>query len=968
MRKILYILFIVPFFGLSQVVLNSNGGLISNAGIKTYQNISMTASIAATDNTATEASETTGTYTVTLNVASTGTTTVNYTVSGTATSASDFTALSGSIDVTNGNTTATITLTPIDDGDVEGDETVILTLTSGTGYVVGSPSSATVTITDDDSAAITASIAATDGTATESGTTTGTLTVTLSSASTGTTTVNYTVGGTATATDDYTALSGSVDITNGNTTGTITVTPVDDSDVEVNETVIVTLASGTGYTLGTPDNASVTIISEDSSGGDILASVSATDAIATETSTTTAEFTISLSEVNTGGTITVNYHMDGSATEGTDYTSTSGSVAITNGNQSATVIITPTDDSKIEFIEEALLVLDTGTGYSTEGFERAFIEITDNDDVSASYPTPSGSGTITNLSDFTNAANAGKTMTVTGSFSATGATAASGMVLIAGGGVISGTNINLNGSGIENSNTQLFANTVTFSSLYTLSRVSIEMFGAGSGDATDDHNAIETAIDQCQHLTARLNGAYVKNDTSTLNRSGFIDFDLNGSTIRTTSAVNFRTGSTDYSVDEVFRCDGINPYFYNGTFDLTDTYGRLFRVLNYTDFGFKDLVFENLYNPQPIRSYAIRGGGAANLTYGSFVRNIFRDITAQGDGSANNSDGISKGIWMECGTISDANFEIVHYGNEHYRITGDDAEAVYYTASGDRLHNGHTLFDNETYYDIGRRAIKMTKGQFTIQNSDFTEVSNTYYVSASLTATMVDVFSTTAVDLQNINVINNTLQTATGETIKRWLNSYTDSQDILIKGNTYTISDPYGLGAIRLGSNTSSYDGLLRGMTIKDNTFVNASIEWMQYYDGIDSDPIIIDNNTFTYNDVSGAGQAPMDFYNVGSDVKGYADFTNNTITFSVAPGGYDGIISSDGGSVTVTDILIDSNNITFSSGAATYEVGNIAGALTNSTVTNNTFTGASGNADLNIVGTQTGTTASGNTPTVTIN
>ncbi len=39
----------------------------------------------------------------------------------------------------------------LDDAIAEGDETVALTLVSGSGYVVGSPSNATVTIRDDDS-------------------------------------------------------------------------------------------------------------------------------------------------------------------------------------------------------------------------------------------------------------------------------------------------------------------------------------------------------------------------------------------------------------------------------------------------------------------------------------------------------------------------------------------------------------------------------------------------------------------------------------------------------------------------------------------------------------------------------------------------------------------------------------------------------------------------------------------------
>ena len=50
----------------------------------------------------------------------------------------------------DGVTSATVTATPVDDTTVEGTETVILTLSAGTGYVVGTPSSASGSITDND--------------------------------------------------------------------------------------------------------------------------------------------------------------------------------------------------------------------------------------------------------------------------------------------------------------------------------------------------------------------------------------------------------------------------------------------------------------------------------------------------------------------------------------------------------------------------------------------------------------------------------------------------------------------------------------------------------------------------------------------------------------------------------------------------------------------------------------------------
>ncbi len=109
-----------------------------------------TVTITATDNTATENPLTTGYFTVTRTGSTTSALTVNYNVSGTATAGSDYNALSGSVTIPAGSTSATITVTPINDAAVESDETVIVTLTTNSAYNRGSPYSATVTITSDD--------------------------------------------------------------------------------------------------------------------------------------------------------------------------------------------------------------------------------------------------------------------------------------------------------------------------------------------------------------------------------------------------------------------------------------------------------------------------------------------------------------------------------------------------------------------------------------------------------------------------------------------------------------------------------------------------------------------------------------------------------------------------------------------------------------------------------------------------
>jgi hypothetical protein len=58
----------------------------------------------------------------------------------------DYRRLSGSATIRSGATKAAITVKPIDDTIPEPDETVILTLSPDANYIIGSPSTATVTI------------------------------------------------------------------------------------------------------------------------------------------------------------------------------------------------------------------------------------------------------------------------------------------------------------------------------------------------------------------------------------------------------------------------------------------------------------------------------------------------------------------------------------------------------------------------------------------------------------------------------------------------------------------------------------------------------------------------------------------------------------------------------------------------------------------------------------------------------
>ena len=107
--------------------------------------------VIATDASASETGPDPGTFTVSRSGSTASALTVYYALGGTAQNGADYQTLPGLITIPAGASAATVTVTPIDDSQIEGDETVVLTLSPGAGYTAGSPGSATVIIHDNDS-------------------------------------------------------------------------------------------------------------------------------------------------------------------------------------------------------------------------------------------------------------------------------------------------------------------------------------------------------------------------------------------------------------------------------------------------------------------------------------------------------------------------------------------------------------------------------------------------------------------------------------------------------------------------------------------------------------------------------------------------------------------------------------------------------------------------------------------------
>jgi subtilisin family serine protease/subtilase family serine protease len=97
-----------------------------------------------------EAGTVPGVFTVTRSGDTSAPLTVRYTVAGAALAGTDYVTLPGTATIEATSSTATISVTPIDDGAYESAESVVLTLGADVTYTIGSPSAATVTVVSDD--------------------------------------------------------------------------------------------------------------------------------------------------------------------------------------------------------------------------------------------------------------------------------------------------------------------------------------------------------------------------------------------------------------------------------------------------------------------------------------------------------------------------------------------------------------------------------------------------------------------------------------------------------------------------------------------------------------------------------------------------------------------------------------------------------------------------------------------------
>ena len=299
-------------------------------------------------------------FTITASPAPASTITVNIGVS----ESGDWDA-TGAATVSVSGATATYTIATSDDQVDEADGSVTATVQSGPGYTVGTASTASVTVADDDDPPATPEITISGGSGiTEGGS--ATFTITASPAPTSAITVNIGVS----ESGDWDA-TGAATVSVNSATTTYTIATSDDQVDEADGSVTATVQSGTGYTVGTASTATVAVADDDDPPATPEITISGGSGI---TEGGSATFTISASPAPTSA-ITVNIGVS----ESGDWDAT-GAATVSVNAATTTYTIATGDDQVDEADGSVTATVQSGSGYTVGTTSTATVAVADDDD------------------------------------------------------------------------------------------------------------------------------------------------------------------------------------------------------------------------------------------------------------------------------------------------------------------------------------------------------------------------------------------------------------------------------------------------------------------------------------------------------------------------------------------------------------------------------------------------------------
>jgi hypothetical protein len=904
----------------------------------------------------------------------TNTATVQYSSTGvSATAGGDYTATSGTLTFSSGETNKTLSLTILNDSNVESSEVVRLSLSNPTNAVLGVDRTIDVTIDDDDTGF---SFTASTMTVAEDGTNV-VVNVRRTGDASATNEVDYaTSDSTATAGSDYTSTTGTLTFAPGETNKTLTVTIASDAAYEANETFRISLTNATsGAGLASPSNIVVTILEDDST-----ISLSTNAVSANENS---ASITLTLTRSGgTNGTSTVDFYTsDGTATNAVDYTGTNATVSFGPGIRTRTISVPLLNDTEVEGDETFSVTLTNIVGADLGTYTNATITIRDND-------------STFNLS--TNAVSVNESAgSVTLTVVRTGGTIGSASVQYA---------TATNGSASATTDFTSKTGTLTFASGETNKTISVtlksdttyetnETFNVGlstpSADASlgGTTNATVTITDTTSYLTFETNAVSVSEGagtaTVTVNRSGALS-QTNRLTYTFTAGA---AGASDYSATNgtlTFAPNATNATITVGITDdsLVET-NESFRVTISAATGGAIISGTNVasititendvglaFSPA---SYSISEAGTnvtltvvqtGDLSATNSVEYLTADVSASAGADYTNSSGTlnfgpgTNSLTITVPIIDDSSIE----GNETFRVSLTNAAGATLLANSNAVV---TILENEAVLSLSTNAITVNEnaGSATLT---VLRTGGTNYTATVEYAT-ADGSATNSVDYTNTS---GTLSFGPGVTSRTI--SVPLINDSTVDGNndfTLTLSNPVSAA---IGANTNAT------VTIRDNdsTF-DFSTNAASVAETAGSVTLnirraggVIGAATVRYaTTTNGTATAGSDFTSRSGVLSFAANETNKTVTIPVAndsanesaetlicvlsnPTGEGALGTNDTVTVTINDndslLAWDTNAISVAENAGTVTLTvNRTGTLTGTNTINYAFTaGTAGTSD----------------------
>lgn len=333
-----------------------------------------TLSVVATGSSISESSGAPGSFRITRVGRTNDPVTVNIELSGTASAPSDYASISPTITIPAGATSIDLPIQVHNDDAVELDEEVTLRLVSASGSVLGSASTASIVIVDDDlDPSLIVAVSSTNAPYAVEGGTAGAFTLSRGSG-TGALEVEYALSGTALNGTDYAAIPGITTFADGQLSVVVPVTPTDDALVEGEETVTLAITSVGGYRLANP--AAATVILQDN---DQRVGITASDFTATEPGATDPATVTFTRFGTTNSSLQVFFTTSGTASNGTDYVFLTNSFTIPAGSLSADMTLIPLDDGLVEGIETVLVSLSPRSTYKLDTATNATVYLVDDE-------------------------------------------------------------------------------------------------------------------------------------------------------------------------------------------------------------------------------------------------------------------------------------------------------------------------------------------------------------------------------------------------------------------------------------------------------------------------------------------------------------------------------------------------------------------------------------------------------------